>query len=365
VANPLDIGWGGLASLDTYLDCLRLLFRDPGVDTVAVQEELPKNEVAAKRAEGFRAMAALAREHDKGIVFYSRGSYAVTDYGRAFHATCAAPFLQELQRSFEAIARLRWYETARRAVAVAPEGEPERTCAPAWRARLAAAAGPLDDAVAFGLLADWGIPVAPWRGATTPAEAAAAADALGYPVAVKLSAPALTHKTEVGGVRLGLGDAAAVSEAAAALLALPQAAGGSLLVQRMAPPGVELLLASRRDPQYGPLLVVGLGGVWVEALQAVRYALAPLDEAQARVLLGALPGAALLQGFRGRPPADLDAVVAALIALSRLAVDLEPTLDTLEINPFVVGPVGAGGVAVDVVCLPAPYGAARQASDVS
>jgi acetyltransferase len=364
VGNPLDIGWGGLASLDTYLDCLRLLFRDPGVDTVAVQEELPKNEVAAKRAEGFRAMVALAREYDKGIVFYSRGSYAVTDYGRAFHATCPAPFLQELQRSFEAIARLRWYEGARRAVAGEPEGEPERACAPTWRARLGEAAGPLDDAAAFGLLADWGIPVAPWRRAATAAGAVAAAGVLGYPVAVKLSAPGLTHKTEVGGVRLGLGDAAAVAEAAAALLTLPEAASGSLLVQRLAPPGVELLLASRRDPQYGPLLVVGLGGVWVEALQAVRYALAPLDEARARALLAALPGAALLQGYRGRPPTDVDAVVAALLALSRLAVDLGPALDTVEINPFIAGPAGAGGVAVDVVCLPAAYGAARQASCV-
>jgi hypothetical protein len=93
--------------------------------------------------------------------------------------------------------------------------------------------------------------------------------------------------------------------------------------------------------------------VWVEALHAVRYALAPVTEAQAHALVESLPGAALLRGFRGRPPADLDALVRATIALSRLAADLGSTLDTLEINPFIVGPAGAGGLAVDVVAIPA------------
>lgn len=113
VGNPLDIGWGGLSSLETYLSCLRLMLRDPSVDVLAVQEELPKTSAAAQRAQGFQAMAELAREHGKGIVFYSRGSYNVTDYGLAFHETCPAPFLQELNRSFEAITRLRWYERQR------------------------------------------------------------------------------------------------------------------------------------------------------------------------------------------------------------------------------------------------------------
>jgi hypothetical protein len=124
-----------------------------------------------------------------------------------------------------------------------------------------------------------------------------------------------------------------------------------VLVQRMADAGPELLLSCRYDPHYGPLVVVGLGGVWVEVLNAVRVALAPVDADRARDLIASLPGRAVLDGARGRPPADLEVLIEAMLAVSRLACDVGPALDTLEINPLIVGPRGRGALAVDVVCL--------------
>jgi acetate---CoA ligase (ADP-forming) len=354
IGNPLDIGWGGLASRDTYLACLRLLFEDPAVDVVAIQEELPRDEASAQRAEGFRQMADLGASLGKQVVFYSRGSYQVSDYGRAFHASCEAPFLQELNRAFEAVRGLREYEQRRLSVDEAPPPVSEHPRAAAWRARLANASGPLNDATAFELLEDFGIPTATWRLADSPEAAAAAASQVGVPVAVKLSVTGLTHKTEVDGVRLGLDEAANVRGAAEELLARG-GPGARLLVQRMASPGTELVLSCRRDPEYGPLVLLGLGGVWVEVLRAVRVALAPLDATRAHALISGLPGGAILRGARGRPAADVEAVANVLVALSRLAVDLGPLLDTLEINPLIVGPAGSGAVAVDVVCL-APEG---------
>lgn len=350
VGNPLDIGWGGLASRDTYLACLRLLLEDPAVDVVAIQEELPRDDGSVQRAEGFRQMAHLADDLGKQVVFYSRGSYQVSDYGRAFHATCDAPFLQELNRAFEAVRGLRDYEQRRLHVSEKAPALPEHPQAAAWRARLAQASGPLDDSTAFELLETYAISTATWRLADSPEAAVAAARQVGFPVAAKLSLAGLTHKTEVDGVRLGLGDEGSLRRAAEDLFARG-APGAQVLVQRMAPPGTELVLSCRRDPEYGPLVVLGLGGVWVEVLRAVRVALAPVDSGRARALIDSLPGGAILHGARGRPAADLEALTQAIVALSRLAVDLGSALDTLEINPLIVAPAGGGALAVDVVCV--------------
>jgi acetyltransferase len=353
IGNPLDIGWGGLSSLETYLACLRLILEDPAVDVIAVQEELPKDETGARRAEGFVQMVELARAMNKQLVFYSRGSYTVTDYARALHERIEAPFLQELNRTVEAVASLRTYEQQRPSISPEPPPRPpEHAAAAVWRDRLARASGPLSDADGFALLEAYGVPTAPWRLAHDADEAVAMAVDIGWPVAVKLSTPGLTHKTEVGGIRLGLADAAAVRAAAADLLAAAPTSA-AVLVQRMAEPGgTEILLSCRTDPQYGPLLVVGLGGVWVEVMQAVRFVLGPVDYERARALIETLPGRAILTGVRGRPAADIDALANAAAALSHLAFDLGRTLDTIEINPFILGRAGGGGTAVDVVCLP-------------
>ena len=199
------------------------------------------------------------------------------------------------------------------------------------------------------LLTVYRIPVAAGEVAATPDEAAAAATRLGRPVALKVVSPDISHKTDVGGVRLGLATAAAVREAAVAMLARirqerPAATVGGFLVQPMAPPGKELLLGLVRDVQFGPVIVVGFGGIYVEILKDTAARLAPLGLAEALAMLDELRMAPALRGARGELPVDLAALAHVIVRFSRLAADV-PELAEMELNPLIAGPAGA--VAVD------------------
>ena len=176
---------------------------------------------------------------------------------------------------------------------------------------------------------------------TSPSAAAVAARRLGYPVVAKVAHPDLTHKTDAGGVRLGLASAAAVRRAARDLLAL--ADGAAVLVQPQAR-GIELVVGGIRDPGFGPVVLAGLGGVLVETRRDVRLAVAPVDEAAAIALLRSLRGAAVLDGLRGAPPADLRAVAAVIVRVGRLLDDV-PEIRELDLNPVLATP--AGCVVVD------------------
>ncbi|HSE93926.1 MAG TPA: acetate--CoA ligase family protein [Methylomirabilota bacterium] len=199
------------------------------------------------------------------------------------------------------------------------------------------------------LLAAYGIPHAAPRAVATPEAAAAAAAEMGTPVALKLVSPDIVHKTEIGGVRLGLDSPAAVADAMRAMLARvaaarPAARLRGALLQPMVAPGRELLLGALRDPQFGPMVVVGAGGIWVEVFADTAARLAPVDREEAIVMLGELRMAPLLLGTRGERSVDFGALADLVSRFSRLAVDLGDFVE-LEVNPLVAGPGGA--VAVD------------------
>ncbi len=202
-------------------------------------------------------------------------------------------------------------------------------------------AGLLAPEAARDLLVSAGIPVVETARCDSPAAAVKAADRLGYPVVAKVAHPALTHKSDVGGVRLGLLTSAAVESAAASLLALAE--GSAVLVQPQRE-GLELVIGGIRDPEFGPVVMAGFGGVLVETVRDVRLAVAPLDEAQARSMLGDLRGAAAFGGLRGRPPADLGPVAAMIVAVGHLMA-AHPELAELDLNPVLAGPDGS--IAVD------------------
>jgi acyl-CoA synthetase (NDP forming) len=191
------------------------------------------------------------------------------------------------------------------------------------------------------LLAAAGIPVLETVLCDSAAAAVSAAGRLGYPVVAKVAHPALTHKSDVGGVRLGLLTADAVRAAADGLLALRD--GACVLVQPERE-GIELVIGGLRDPEFGPVVMAGLGGVLVEVLRDVQLAVAPLDEAQAAAMLRSLRGAAAFTGPRGRPPADLGPVAAMIVAVGDLMAG-HPELAELDLNPVLVG--AGPPVAVD------------------
>jgi len=201
--------------------------------------------------------------------------------------------------------------------------------------------GLLDSERARSLLVDAGIPVIRTVRCCSADTAAVAAERLGYPAVVKVDHPELTHKSDAGGVRLNLMSEADVIAAARDMFGL--AHGAAVLVQHQHE-GIELVVGGVRDPEFGPMVLAGLGGVLVETLRDVQLRVAPVDEEQALAMLRSLRGAAVLDGPRGQPAVDLDAVVEVIVAVSEL-LDGNPEIAELDLNPVLAD--GTGCVAVD------------------
>jgi acyl-CoA synthetase (NDP forming) len=197
----------------------------------------------------------------------------------------------------------------------------------------------LDTATVHDLLCRYRIPTVPQRIVTTADAAEKAAEEIGFPVALKAVAPDLAHKSDAGGVHLHLRTPQAVMDAAREMAGrIPPLTG--FLVQSMAAPGLELIVGARRDPVFGPVVLVGLGGVWVEALGDVALRLAPVDRTEAEAMLAELRGARLLDGFRGALPVDRGALAEIIVAVSRLIV-AEPDVVELDLNPVIARADGA------------------------
>jgi acyl-CoA synthetase (NDP forming) len=197
----------------------------------------------------------------------------------------------------------------------------------------------LDTVAAFGLLEAYGIPILSCVRASSAAEAVEGADAMGYPVALKLDAPDLVHKSDVGGVRLNLVSAEVVASAAEALLTR-FGPGVSLIVQPMGPDGVETVVGVVEDPSFGPLVMFGLGGKEAELFSDRMWSLVPMTREDARDLVSGLRSSPLLTGYRGSAPVDLEALGEVLSRVACLVEDL-PEVIELSLNPVVASPGGA------------------------
>ncbi len=216
---------------------------------------------------------------------------------------------------------------------------------------------PISEAVAKALFSDAGVSTVDERVCATALEAVAAATALGYPVALKVASPEIPHKTDIGGVMLGLDSADEVTDAFAAIterarVACPDARLDGVLVSAMISDGVETIMGVQQDPTFGPVVMFGLGGIFVEVLKDVAFRVAPFDEQEAHRMMRELRGFPVLEGVRGRPRGDLDATAAALAALSRFAVTHRDSLQSAELNPVLVLPEGQGLVALDALIAP-------------
>jgi acetyltransferase len=182
-------------------------------------------------------------------------------------------------------------------------------------------------------------------------EAAQAAEKIGGPVVLKVVSPDLLHKSDAGGIRLGLSGGEVVAQAYLKMMAdiaatIPSARLEGAMVEAMAPRGQEVIIGMRRDPNFGPLLMFGLGGIYVELFTDVSFRIPPIRAREAFDMIMETRAGKLLSGYRGSPPADLDAVVDVIRRLGQLALDL-PQLSEIEINPLVVYPQGQGVLALD------------------
>jgi acyl-CoA synthetase (NDP forming) len=217
--------------------------------------------------------------------------------------------------------------------------------------------GALSEVEAKRVLASAGIPVVPERLAASADEAVAAAQALGLPCVLKIVSPDILHKSEIGGVLLGLDSPEAVRSGYDTLLQrarrhAPSAKIEGVLVAPQVHGGVETILGVQRDPVFGPVILFGLGGILVEVLKDVTLRIAPFSEAEALEMIRAVKGYPILEGVRGRPRADVPALARALAQLSVFAHANADALETLDVNPFIVLPEGQGALAVDALIVP-------------
>jgi acetate---CoA ligase (ADP-forming) len=328
--NPLDLGIPmGLKHAAGVCD---VVARDPNIDMIAWAAMLP-NKTGAW--EGVEALEDLLRRTDKPIVGFGRMSYQMTPEAVEAQKAAGFPFLQRLGPTLRALNAL-WFHAQRK-------GRLPPTPAPA----------PPSDISPDNLeptLARYGLTVPRSRTVATPAEAGAAAEGISFPVALKIVSPDILHKTEAGGVALDLRSRKAVEAAAeelvtAARRVYPAARLEGFLVQEMVS-GVEAIVGARTDPLYGPILLVGAGGMLVELANDAALRLLPVTAAEIGSMIDGLKLEQLLAGFRGGPPADRAAVETAALGLARFYLDHRAAIDEIEINPLMVRQNGA--VAVDV-----------------
>jgi acyl-CoA synthetase (NDP forming) len=341
-ANPLDVWGTGADTRDLFGGALLALADDPAVDAIALAVDLVHeydgddsyplalSDVAARTAKPLAVLSNLPSAIDSDLAHQLRGQGIPVLEGTRSGLLALRHVLDHARPQHQLGAhdvRVKRDRQAR-GVALLASGQPT-------------------GAELLNFLAEYGIAVARSLAAENLSAALAAADQIGYPVVLKTAEPAIQHKSDVGGVLLGIRDA---PELAAAYADLTVRLGPRVLVCQTVRPGVELALGIVREPELGPLVVVGAGGALVELLADRAVALPPVSAAHAAELVDGLRVARLLAGVRGAQPADLDAVIRAVCGLSELAIELGDQLDALDINPLICGPASA--VAVDALLIP-------------
>jgi acyl-CoA synthetase (NDP forming) len=327
--NPLDLTAQGLLQPELFGSTARILLDDPGV--AGLVEPLMGGGPAQQNAKLDHLLPVLAPS-EKPVALAFMGDEHPLDAAALGRIRAArVPFFRSPDRALRAMAAVNRYARAheaaepRRPSSTAPVVEPRQS-------------GALAEYRAKAVLEALGVAVPAGGLARTPEAAAAIAERVGFPVALKAQAPALTHKTDAGGVALGLYDAEAVRDAwtrveAAVAAAEPAVALDGMLVEAMVEPGVELIVGARSDPAWGVVLLAGLGGIWTEALHDVRLMPADLTADQVVRELERLAGARVLRGLRGAPPVDLEALAAVLGRIADL-MHANPALAEMEINPL-------------------------------
>ncbi|MBI2570968.1 MAG: acetate--CoA ligase family protein [Candidatus Schekmanbacteria bacterium] len=350
VRNPVDLV--GDADADRYRAALHCVLRDEAVDgliVITTPQMLTSLERIAVAVAG--EVGAAPRRIPCFACFM-----ALDDVGDSLdvldqHAIARYPFPEDASRAFAALARYAaWRHRPRTEVAVFADVDREKAMTVIAAAR-AAGRRFLPEPEAHAVVAAYGLPLAPGILACSEEDAVRAAREVGYPVVAKIVSPDIVHKVDVGGVRLGIADDEGMRLAWKQLLsdvraAAPHAALVGAFVQRQVGGGIETIIGLRRDPHFGPILMFGLGGIWVETLRDVTFRLAPVRRYGAERMVAGIRAANLLAGVRGAPPADRAAIATCLQRLSQLAIEL-PEVTELDINPLIVGPVGSGATVVD------------------
>jgi acetyl coenzyme A synthetase (ADP forming)-like protein len=354
VANPVDVLGDALA--DRYERAIRLVLDDPHVDGLIV---IVTPQAMTEIEQTARAVGQMAQESDKPVLGCFMGEARI-EAGIDVLWQYGVPNYPFPERAAAALAAMSAYRRERERPVFEPE--PCTTCIPLVRELFDRVRSEgrvsIGDLEAWTVLECYGFTVPQSRLAETPEQAVEIAQEIGYPVVMKIASPDILHKTDVGGVKLNLASPDDVRDAFDLMVYragryVPGARVWGCQVQQMVTGGREVLVGMSRDPQFGPLVAFGLGGIYVEALKDVAFRVAPFSRQEAGEMIREIRSYPLLEGVRGEPAADHDAMVDALLRISRLVTDF-PEIVELDINPLMVFEEGRGAVAIDMRLVLAP-----------
>jgi len=352
--NPVDVTAAIFNNTELIGLTLQAIVDDPNVDCVAMINASLQGELAAKVAAQIVAGAART---DKPVFICWSAREAVAPEAYAALDAARIPRYQSPVRCGRALSALSWYAEARRRRDRQKQEKPAVITSAAARQTLAGRTADVAEHTAKRILVDYGIPVTREALAASKDAGLSIARSIGYPVALKVQSPDIPHKTEARAVRLNVASDAEFIAAYDELISNVRtnqrgARLEGVLVQEMAKGGIEAILGVTNDPLFGPAVMFGLGGIFAEVLKDVSFRLAPVTASVARDMVEEIAGYPVLAGARGRPRADVDALVNAIVHLSALAVDLKDHVAELDINPLFVFAEGKGVKAADALIRP-------------
>ena len=354
LGNPVDVTASIFNDLALINRTLQAIVDDPGVDCIALLNASLQGEIAEKIAQ---QIIAIAKTTDKPIAaaWSARDVMATAAYAALDEARI--PHYKSPVRCGRALAALSGYAEARRRMQAQRDEKPLVLNKTQSKQILTGRTSDIAEYQAKQVLAEYGISVTQEELATTREQALMMAKKIGYPVAIKVQSPDISHKTEAKAVKLGLASDAELAAAYDEVLANARAYNAKaqiegVLVQEMLRGGTEAILGISNDPLFGPAVMFGLGGIFAEIMKDVSFRLAPVTLSMAREMIAEIKGYPLLTGARGRPHADIDALAEAIVKLSALAVDLKDHVAELDINPLFVMERGKGVKAADALIRP-------------
>ncbi len=355
VANPSDLTAEVLKTSETFGFCLDAFLNDAGFSALVMPMIFAHASSSGARAP---TIVEAAARTDRPLAVVWMNEWYQGPGSELLDADPRVCMFRSADRCFATMrAWFDWHErrTAKRTQAARRSPPSAGQSARAILSEARSRGAVLSETDSKRILACYGIAIPKEIVVRDPEQAAAAASQIGGPVAIKIVSPDILHKTEAGGVRLGLSTPESVREAAKNILAsaaryAPQARVDGISVQQMAPAGVEIVLGVKNDRQFGPLVAAGLGGVMVELFGDTAVRLAPIDDATARAMLASLKSRTLLTGFRGKPGVDIDGLVDTICRLSELAHDLADVIDQIDVNPVIAGATGVMAADALIVC---------------
>ncbi|MBW7972253.1 acetate--CoA ligase family protein [Bradyrhizobium sp. BR 10289] len=352
VGNPLDAGFAAVVDPSVYMKSIKLMIDDPDIDIVIIDAELPKAPHEL-RERNLRIVNEMARAAGKPVIYVSAMSIGFTDFTKGLRKSLPhLAVMQGMDRAVTAIKSLLAYARLRKEVPDIVSSSKPAARAVLEKALTSATGAALDEVSSKKLLKAYGIPISKEAIAQTAAEAMKIARQIGFPVVAKVVSAEILHKSDIGGVVLNLNSAAEVKKAftditarVAKLKGKPRLDG--ILIAQQVKADLELVVGASLDAEMGPVVLFGTGGIDIELMKDVALSGAPLDEAEARALIGRTKAGIKIRGYRGKRALHEASAVKALVGLSNLIADAGDRIASIDINPFLINT--RTGVAVDAL----------------